>query len=401
MDILTVSSLYPNQVMPNFGVFVETRLRRLVAADRVRARVVAPVPWFPVASRRFGEYGAWATVARHELRHGIKVNHPRYLLLPKIGMRWHAWAYYYCLRREVVRLRNDGVAIDLIDAHYFYPDGVAAVRLGRELGIPVTVTARGSDLNQYPQEFPAIGRMIRQAALAADGLITVCQALKDVLVDMGIDDSRVTVLRNGVDLELFQPTVRPATRSTVTELLSVGYLIERKGHHLVIEALAHLPDCRLTIVGDGPERHQLENLAAQLGVADRVIFAGSLPHEQLPTYYNAADILVLASSREGWANVLLEAMACGTPVVATRIWGTPEVITAPAAGRLVDERTAPALVDGIRELLANYPERTATRGYAEGFAWEPTTHGQQQLFHQLIRDEDAMSEQIRPCPAIS
>jgi glycosyltransferase involved in cell wall biosynthesis len=198
------------------------------------------------------------------------------------------------------------------------------------------------------------------------------------------------VLRNGVDLERFRLLDRDRARSDLgigsrPTLLSVGYLIERKGHHLVIEALAQLPDHQLLIVGGGPERMALELLAARLGVDDRVRFVGVVPQHLLPSYYNAADILVLASSREGWANVLLESMACGTPVVATSIWGTPEVVADPVAGRLASERSAAALVAAVVELSSAMPSRLQVRRYAEQFSWSDTTNGQLELFNSIVR----------------
>jgi glycosyltransferase involved in cell wall biosynthesis len=166
--------------------------------------------------------------------------------------------------------------------------------------------------------------------------------------------------------------------------LTVGYLIERKGHHLVIEALQRLPQFQLVVVGSGPERKALDDLAQRLGVAERVQFVGTVPQSELYLYYSAADVLVLASSREGWANVLLEAMACGTPVVATRIWGTPEVVTAPVAGRLAGERTAGALSEAVRDLFGNLPSRSDVRRYAEQFGWAETTQGQIELFRSIV-----------------
>ena len=172
-----------------------------------------------------------------------------------------------------------------------------------------------------------------------------------------------------------------------TTLLSVGYLIARKGHELVIQALKQLPDATLLIAGEGPERERLGEIAQQSGVADRVQFLGRLGYSKLADYYGAADVLVLASSREGWANVLLESMACGTPVVATRIWGTPEVVSQACAGQLVEERTPQALANGIRVLLARYPDRSDTRRYAEQFSWDATTAGQKELFTRVLSQQ--------------
>lgn len=385
LSVLTVTTLYPNREMPNHGVFVENRLRRVAATGAVRLRVVAPVPWFPSSQPRFGTYGAYARVPVAEDRHGLAITHPRYLVVPKIGMT-AAPALLYAGLAGHGRDLAAAAPVDLIDAHYFYPDGVAAVLLGQTLGVPVVITARGTDLNLIPR-YPLPRRMIRWAAERAAGLITVCQALKDVLVGLGIPEHRVRVLRNGVDLALFSPRDRGAARVrhgfSRPTLLAVGHLIDRKGHDLVIKAMPELPAFDLVIAGEGAERPALERLIADLGLAGRVRLLGSVPHTDLPALYAAADALVLASSREGWANVLLEAMACGTPVVASRVWGTPEVVAAPEAGVLMETRTPAGLAAAVRHLAARLPDRAATRRYAEGFGWEPTTQGQIALFREV------------------
>jgi len=320
-------------------------------------------------------------------RNGLTIEHPRYLVLPKIGMTLTPHTLYWAMRKRLAALLREGKRFDLIDAHYFYPDGVAAVRLAREFNLPVTVTARGTDLNLIP-EFPGPRQMILDAAAQADGMITVCQALKDSLVEMGVAPDRVSVLRNGVDLELFRPIDRTAARQalglTRRTLVSIGLLIERKGHHHVIQALRQLPDVDLLIAGDGPDRGALERLAQEQGVEARVRFLGSVDQNRLREIYNAADALVLASSREGWANVLLEAMACGTPVIASAVWGTPEVVARPEAGLLMASLDPAGVVEGVKCLFASYPDRAATRRYAEGFNWDATTQGQLGLFLEIL-----------------
>lgn len=285
-------------------------------------------------------------------------------------------------------LGNLAGSCDLIDAHYFYPDGVAAVLLGGWVGKPVVITARGTDVNLIPQ-FSLPRRMIAWAARRSSGIITVSQSLKDRLVQLGVEAERITVLRNGVDVVLFRPLERAMVRAELgfrrRTLLSVGTLLRSKGHDVAIEALASLPDTDLVIVGEGADRREFEKLAVALGVAERVRFTGSVPQEELARYYAAADALVLPSVREGWTNVLLEAMACGTPVVASRVGGTPEIVRAREAGLLVDERTASAFADALRHLFANYPDRAATRRYAEGFGWEETVRGQVELYRRVLR----------------
>jgi glycosyltransferase involved in cell wall biosynthesis len=380
--LLTFSTLFPNAAQPNHGVFVENRLRHLLASGAAEATVLAPVPWFP---RRTPPHDA---VPAQETRHGIDVRHPRFLAVPGLGMATNPITLHRAARRVLRGLLDAGQRFDLVDGHYLFPDGVAAVWLARELGLPVVLTARGSDTSQLPH-YRIAGRMIRAAIRDADALIAVSAALKQGLVALGAPAEKVTVLRNGVDLALFRPPPdRAAPRAELgfegPTLLSVGHLIPRKRNELTIAALPRLPDHRLVLVGDGPERGALEALAARLGVAPRVRFAGPVPHARLPAWYAAADIMVLASSREGWANVLLEAMACGTPVVATPAWGSREAVAAPEAGIVIDEATPEALAAAIRHLSQTPPDRAATAAYAAQFSWDATTEGQLALFRRLL-----------------
>ena len=390
MKILVFSSLYPNPHQASHGIFVENRLRQLLTfAPDIEAKVIAPVPWFPSSHPRFGHYANYAGISPRERRHGIEVWHPRYPVIPKVGMQLAPWLMYHAVRGAVRRVRGEGFDFDLIDAHYFYPDGVVAMRLADEFQRPFTVTGRGTDLNLIPR-YPGPRRRIQDVARASAHMITVAAALKEYLHDLGVPDERVTVLRNGVDLAFFHPAEdRGALRASLgygprPMLLSVGHLIERKGHHLVIEALRELPEMLLVIAGDGPEEAALRQLVEQWALHDRVVFAGRLSQDRLRAHYQAADALVLASSREGWANVLLESMACGTPVVATPVDGTPEVVASAAAGRLTPDRTARGIVAGVTALFAELPARDATRRYAEGFSWDDTSRGQLEIFHRAI-----------------
>lgn len=260
MKLLTFSTLYPNSARPIHGIFVETRLREVLKSGEVEAKVVAPVPWFPWRHGLFGKYAQHAHAPAEEHRAGIEVLHPRYLVVPKVGMTLAPFLLAQAAIPAVAKLlrRYD---FDAIDAHYLYPDGIAALMVGERFGKPVVITARGTDVTLIPR-YRLPRALIRRAARKAAALITVSRALKDDLVRLGVPSDAITVLRNGVDLERFKPVDRDAARSELglrrTTLLSVGHLIPRKAHDLVVEALAFMPEVELIIIGDGPKRADLD-----------------------------------------------------------------------------------------------------------------------------------------------
>lgn len=392
LRILVFSTLYPSEVRPGHGVFVETRLRELVSSGQVQAKVVAPVPWFYSTDRRHGARALMAATPRSEHRHGVEVLHPRYPLPPHIGQNIAPFVLALGAWPAVRRLVQEGFDFDLIDAHFYYPDGVAAALLARWFGKPLVITARGSDLNVFGRDaLPQA--LMRWAGNVADHSVGVCQALVDVLRGWGVDGRRLQVIRNGVDIDRFQPVPQAQARTRLglmgePLLISVGHLVEVKGHDLTLDALALLvprwPGARLCFVGDGPLRGKLQAQAAALRLTDRVSFAGAVPNDQLATWYSAADVMVLASRSEGWANVLLESMACGTPVVATAVGGTAEVVAAPSVGRLVAANDPAAIAQGVAALLDSPADRAAVRTYAKGFSWRETTDAQLRMFRELL-----------------
>lgn len=394
LRILLFSTLFPSAARPLHGVFVETRLRELRKSGQVDVRVVAPVPWFPSTHPRFGDHAAMARTPHQEVRDGVTVLHPRYPLLPKVGMSTAPLLMALAVRPTLARLRAQGFDFDAIDAHYYYPDGVAAALLARWFKRPLVVTARGSDVNLVA-EYGAPRRMMQWAARQAQASVGVSSALVERMRALGFPAERLKVMRNGVDLERFQPLDRAAMRQALgldaqaPLLLTVGNLHEHKGQRLALEALAlarrHPPlaDAQLLVVGAGPDADWLRQRAQALGLADAVRLVGQVPNDQLARWYSAADILVLASSREGWPNVLLEAMACGTPVVASRVGGVPEIVRAEESGRVVDPRSADNFSLALQDLWSRMPDRGQVRRYAEHFSWDATSRHQLDLFRSL------------------
>jgi teichuronic acid biosynthesis glycosyltransferase TuaC len=385
---LTLTSLFPSSVQPAHGVFVRQRLQHLVATQDVEIRVIAPVPWYPSHAPGPAEYTRYQAVPDIETVGPFTVSHPRYVVLPKIGMSVAPTLMAASILPAVRKVVAAGPRFDLIDAHYFYPDGVAAAWIAGKLGLPLVITARGSDINLLPK-YSIPRRQILWAAAKASAIITVSDALREKMIGMGVPPAKITTLRNGYDPALFHPADRAEARTELgvsgKTLLSVGNLIESKGHHIVIEALTRLPDFNLVIIGSGTMARELKASARRRAVGDRVRFEGTVQQAKLRLHYSACDALVLASSREGMPNVLIESLACGCPVIATKTGGNPEVIVSREAGILLDERSAAGVEDGIRRLFADLPDRRATLRYAERFLWGPTSAGQFEIFQGVKR----------------
>lgn len=392
VHLLTFTSLYPSASRARHGIFVESRLERLLKRGGVTARVVAPVPWFPFAGRSWGEYGRMAATPRSDVRGGIEVSYPRYPVLPRIGMTLQPSAMARAGFREVERLLRAGEEIDVVDAHYLYPDGVAAAEVARAIGRPLVLSARGSDVNVIAQKQGARARILHAIAGAA-GLIAVSAGLRSALVGLGVPYDRITVLRNGVDAALFYPENKALARSEfglpgveVPLVASVGNLVRGKRHDLVIEAAARISGLHVLIVGRGPEHAQLQKRATELGLARRVTFVDEMPQARLRLAYSAADVLVLASEREGWPNVLLESAACGTPVVAFNVGGVPEILVDPVIGTIVfGEHACERLAQAIHLRLDRRPSPEAVREAAMAFSWEPVLDAQLALYRRVVR----------------
>ncbi|HEX8191716.1 MAG TPA: glycosyltransferase [Allosphingosinicella sp.] len=369
LRILTLSTLFPNRAEPTLGGFVERQTLGLAARLGVAVEVVAPVglPLWPLS--RHAHYAARAKLPSEEIWKGLRVYRPRYTVWPKLERRTPgamAEALLPCLRRIRERF-----AFDIIDAEFFWPDGPAAAALAEALGTPFSIKARGSDINYWGRR-PDTLEQILSAARAADGLLAVSAALKQSMSDLGLPGEKVGVHYTGVDLEQFRPLDRAKAKKDLGVegplIVTAGALIPGKGQALAIEALADVPGATLVLVGDGPDKARLKALAAPLG--GRVRFAGRRPHQDLPFYLGAADVTLLPSASEGLANVWVESLACGTPVVTSDVGGARETIDRPEAGRMV-ARDPTAIAAALKAILADPPDQSAVRrAAADRFSWE-------------------------------
>ena len=394
MRVLLFSSLYPSVVRPRHGIFVETRLRQLLREGGVDACVIAPVPWFPFRHPVFGAYAAFAATPRRDRREGgIDVSYPRYLMLPRLGVAFQPDSMARGALGDARSLVRAGWVPDLIDAHYLYPDGVAAALLAQRLQRPFVMTARGTDVNVIARQ-SGPGRRVLWAARRAAAIFTVAAPLRDTLVQIGVDPAKIVVLRNGVDPELFRPEDPLVARQRLglpsgPLVGCVGNLVPEKGQALAIDALAHLPGHTLVLVGDGPQRPSLAAQVQRRGLEARVRFVPAMPQRELRWLYSALDVLLLTSLREGWPNVVLESLACGTPVAAVAVGAVGDMLTTPKVGRIVASRDEVAFAAAVATMTAEPTDREAVRRHSASFDWSSTSRGQMDLFARVIAEHRA------------
>jgi glycosyltransferase involved in cell wall biosynthesis len=371
LRVLTLATLFPDPTRPNFGVFVERQTLGLAAHPDVALTLVAPIGLPPWPGSLHPRYRALADLPRREAWKGLDTHRPRFTTMPGTRGRTHVAGL---VRALVPVLDSLGGSFDVIDAEFFFPDGPAAVALGRRYGVPVSIKARGADIHHWGKGTTA--RQVIAAGRAADGMLAVSEAMKRDMAALGLPEERIRVHRTGVDLDRFAPIDRAAAKAALGVsgplVVSVGALIARKGHDIVIQVMRDVPDATLLIAGEGPERSRLEVLISRLGLSERVRLLGAVPHAELPRLLGAADVSALASSSEGLANAWVESLACGTPIVITEAGGARELLTDDTAGRIA-ERNPEAFAAAIADLLARAPSPEAVRAAALPFTWEANT----------------------------
>jgi glycosyltransferase involved in cell wall biosynthesis len=368
--------------MPNFGVFVLERLKSLAQVAAVT--VVAPVTYFPGAGY-LSRYRLRRGIPTIDKVDGVAIAYPRFFSVPRYLKPLDPIFLALRLLPQVLLKAKE---IDVIECHLAFPDGVAGVILGAAIRKPVSITLRGHEMNVL-SEYPVRRWQILWALGRAHWVFAVAEALRQKALELGVAPQKVEVIPNGVNRERFYPLDREEARLHLARLnggkrlsgnvmLSVGHLVERKGHHILVDALTLLYErygvhATLVIVGaaseEGDYSQQLQAAVHRSGRSADIIFAGDVPQQDLGLYYNAADVTCLASSKEGRPNVLIESLACGTPVVATNVWGIPEIVTDVRVGTLVG-RTAPEFAEALAYALFHQYEREFIREFSDSFSWE-------------------------------
>ncbi len=373
LRVLTLSTLFPDATRPTFGTFVERQTLGLAAHSDVELRVMAPVG-IPPLGRFHSRYRGLAQLPDVETWKGLAVYRTPFGHIPGVGGGWDARALARALRRPLQGIRAQ-FPFDVIDAQFFWPDGPAAVVLGRDLGVPVSIKARGADIHYWGRN-AATAAQVLAAGRAADGMLAVSAAMKADMIGLGMPGDRIAVHYTGIDRSIFSVRDRAAAKAALAIrgplIVSVGALIGRKGQGSVIDALPALSDATLVLIGKGEDEDALKAKAMALGVADRVRFMGALPASVVADWLAAADVMALPSASEGLANAWVEALASGTPVVTCNVGGANEVFDRPEAGRLV-LRDAGQIASAISALLANPPSREAVAATVDRFSWEANT----------------------------
>jgi len=388
--VLVLASIYPSKAQPVHGLFVKHRM--LEVAKLCEIKIVSPIPYLPMV-QFLERYRFRNHVPRKEIHDGVDVFYPRYLSIPLILKPLDSIFMFFSLIFFIRKIKRD-FDFDIIDAHFGYPDGFAAVLAGFFFKKPVIITLRGHDIFELPRH-PVRIRQVRYALKKANIIFSVAEALKEGAVKLGIPPQKIHVISNGVNIKRFSPLEKRKAREIVglpankKIVFSVGHLVIRKGFQFIIDAIEKLNDKNIMLVicggssQEGNFEGELKLRASKAGVD--VFFAGALKNEDLSLWYNACDIFCLASSKEGWPNVVLEAMACGKPVVATRVWGTPEVICNEKLGILVEKQDGKLLADAIETALKKEWDEEYIRNYACSQTW---AHVAQKVYKDFLKVVD-------------
>lgn len=402
MRILILSSVFPNQAKPSFGIFVKNRARRVARYGEVV--VVAPIAWFPFNYWIRGVNGA--VIPFEENQEGLKVYHPRFLCIPALGKCFDGLLYFLSIVFFICRLRKK-FAFDVIDAHFSFPDGVGAGLLSKMFRTPLFVTMRGTHDIRHAG-YPLRKAQIQSALKGADGVICVSESLKKFAQDLGVAGERLRVIPNGIDENEFFPGDRLEARQKLglpadaTILLAVGAFIEGKGHLRLIEILPELLEKfpRLLLVALGDQSvdpyyfNSVKELIRRKNIEQKVLLVAVQDHSKIRLWMNAANLFCLATRSEGRCNAILEALACGLPVVTTDVGGNCELIEDGSDGVLVSFWDAKAFSAALCRGLTEVWNCQAISQRARRVTWEQTTREIIAEFERVVKP--VVPDEVRP-----
>jgi glycosyltransferase involved in cell wall biosynthesis len=384
LRVLVSTGIFPNRSDPTRGVYVFQQVAALARRDHVE--VVSPIPWVPRFARSV-RYKAFVAVPDSDTLDSVRVRYVRYVVIPKVMRSLHGFFVYLCTLPAHARAVR-ALHPDVVLSFFAYPYGFAAVLTAATFRRPVVVSCRGSDINHLART-GLRRRLIGWALRRCRSVIAVSHALAAEIERLGVARERIRIVANGIDAVRFRSEDRHDARARLGVsapgqlVVCVSRLSHEKGIDILLDAVAALDtrDVRVLIVGDGAERAHLLAQRSSLGLDDRVEFAGRRPHEEIGRWMSASDVVVLSSRTEGYPNVLVEALACGRPVVATRVGGVPDIVTDDALGVMVTPEDPAALARGIERALATRWDQARLVAAAQARTW---THVADELHDILL-----------------
>lgn len=377
---MVVTNLYPNCNEENRGVFIRQLVERL--AGEFEISVICPIPWRPKFLVNSSQ-----DIPKQDVINGIKVEYPRHLVIPKMMRFSYGWLMYLALLPVLKRMHKTS-SIDLISAHWLYPDAFGAMKAAKKIHIPIVVHALGCDINEYSKYW--LRRIqISQVLKTSDRVVVKSGDLAIQAKRLGAPINNIRTIMNGVDKDKFYPRSMIEARneiglsSSTKYLLFVGNLQVEKGLVFLLKALPKVVelDFKLLVVGTGPQEKMMCELVESLGISSNVVFLGSLRHDQIPIYLNAVDALCLPSLREGCPNIVLESLSCGTPVLASNVGAVSAMITDSKKGIIVAPEDSSAISDNIPRILALKNENIVDFYWQN---WEENAQAITEVFNELI-----------------
>lgn len=383
-NIIVVTNLYPNLHEPNRGIFIKQLMDNI--ALKANVRVVAPVPWQPKWFEKRANNGD--PVPEKEFVNGIEVFHPRYFVIPKILRGTYGWFFYKGIR-SLIRKLHAQLAADFISAHWVYPDGYATVKVAEELKVPVAVHALGCDINEYTK-YENRKKRIVYALSHSDLNLVKSSELKRKITALGIESNKIYVVPNGVNKAKFSVSDTIEARQALgldtnqSYALFIGNFQVEKGLTYLLDAVALCRDIpfKLIVIGGGRQEKQMRTQITELDISDKVQLIGRVPHEVIPQYMSAANLLCLPSLREGCPNVVLESLSCGTPVLGSRVGAVPDIITNDAWGIMVEPKSSQAIAEALPHALTL---KNAGMPKFEWIDWQENATKVLDIFEQLLQ----------------
>lgn len=391
--VLVLSHMYPNPVNPMSGIFVHNQTKALKQIG-IEVQVVAPMPCFPI----YPKWEGYRKMEKETIMDGIPVKYVPTFMLPGgfFFSRYGEW-YIQSLTKVLSDIRRQ-FPFDIIHCHTIFPDGYAGAFLKKELGVPVVSTIHGSDIMIYPKRSKAIYNRTLISLKNNDHVITVSDRLRKEALHM-YPELSVTTIYNGFDPNHFSPMDKYEAREklgidpNMRLLLYIGNLLPVKGLDFLLHAFAEVArdvkDLRLIIIGDGPLKKELLQLAKDLQVQDQVSFLGRKPYAEIPLWISACDVITLTSRSEGLPSVLLESMGCGRPMVATDVGGIKEVLRDGETGFIAEPENPEHIAACYRKLFIEHPEWIDEYGKnawlaSKAYTWEQNAKNVLTCYQQTI-----------------